>query len=827
MSLDFSKLNIGIPTNEIVEPRKIFTTLNRNPVFRRPSDEQGEVLDYWFNIKSQSDITIKMNTGSGKTLVGLLALQSSLNERVFPAIYVTADNYLRDQVVKEAKDLGIVVTEKETDSRFIAGKAILVINIHKLINGQSVFGVGAEGVKINIGAIVIDDVHACLATVEEQFSLRLSAVHPAYEKLLSVFKPALEQQSSVGVLEIEDQDPQRVMAVPYWAWKEHQSEVIEILRQNRESDEIWFAWPLLKDVLNLCQCVFGGGRIGIAPRFLPIDIIPSLARAKRRIYMTATLADDGILVSHFNVDANLASKAIKPLGVGNMGDRMILIPQEINHETTDEDIKRLAVKIAKEKNVAVIVPSEKRSRFWSDVAAQTLNASNISQGVEKMKNQLVGITVFVNKYDGVDLPDTACELLIIDGIPEAYGVIEKMEMSVLDGTEIQLSKQIHRIEQGMGRGVRSSEDHCVVLLMGRRLTQLIHQPSARLKFTPATLAQIDLGREITEQLIGQSVDELIPVLNYCLKKDQKWQTTSRTALVNAQERTDKNIDPTIQKLRQAFDAARNQQWKDACNLAQEAVNITSDRVVCGYIKQQLAEFTYHINQAESQNILLQAVKLNSQVIKPITGIIYSKLDHLTGDQASMSMKFIADKFADTSSLVIFVNSLVEDLSWNQEGTNGFEAAIKNLGLLLGFNSQRPEHEYGKGPDNLWAVGSSIFFVIECKSGSTSSVIGKSDCNQLTGSMTWFGSMYGSACKATPILIHPSDCFDKHSSPLKETRIIDKICLEKLKQNLVAYATAIASSGTLTDLQTIKEQLKYFSLTSANFMDTYTVKFKHN
>lgn len=32
--------------------------------------------------------------------------------------------------------------------RVMSGKAVLVINVHKLINGQSVFGVGSEGVEI-------------------------------------------------------------------------------------------------------------------------------------------------------------------------------------------------------------------------------------------------------------------------------------------------------------------------------------------------------------------------------------------------------------------------------------------------------------------------------------------------------------------------------------------------------------------------------------------------------------------------------------------------------------------------------------------------------
>lgn len=45
-----------------------------------------------------------MNTGSGKTVAGLMILQSCLNEEKGPAVYVVPDNYLVAQVCEEAKN---------------------------------------------------------------------------------------------------------------------------------------------------------------------------------------------------------------------------------------------------------------------------------------------------------------------------------------------------------------------------------------------------------------------------------------------------------------------------------------------------------------------------------------------------------------------------------------------------------------------------------------------------------------------------------------------------------------------------------------------------
>ena len=32
-------------------------------------------------------------------------------------------------------------------------------------------------------------------------------------------------------------------------------------------------------------------------------------------------------------------------------------------------------------------------------------------------NEIFGLTVLINKYDGVDLPDDACRMLVVDGLP--------------------------------------------------------------------------------------------------------------------------------------------------------------------------------------------------------------------------------------------------------------------------------------------------------------------------------------------------------------------------------------------------------------------------
>jgi len=189
MAINFGKLNTANTVDTIIHPRELFSALPSKieGKFQYPRDVQAQVWEKWFQRKNERDLVIKMNTGSGKTIVGLLILKSSLNEKKYPAVYIVPDNFLVAQVESEAKDLGIETTTDPNSTRFLSGKAILIANIHKLINGKSVFGVGDEGIKINIGTLLIDDAHACLETIEEQFTINITAGE-CYDDLFELLK---------------------------------------------------------------------------------------------------------------------------------------------------------------------------------------------------------------------------------------------------------------------------------------------------------------------------------------------------------------------------------------------------------------------------------------------------------------------------------------------------------------------------------------------------------------------------------------------------------------------------------------------------------------
>jgi hypothetical protein len=822
MDIDFDKL-LGDDEAPPTNPRDIFLTLDKSPSFSFLRDIQSDVLDGWYKERDSRDVVIKLNVGSGKTLVGLLILQSSLNEGKGPAVFICRDNFLVEQVVDEARLLGIDVTTDTDDFSFRSGAKILVANVYKLFNGKSVFGVGTAGERIEVGTIVIDDAHACLQTIIEQFRVRLPNSHPVYEWVLQKFGPTLKRQSSFTYLSIVDGDPQYYQEIPFWNVQEHADALLKTLHEHRDTDELKFSYPLIAEVLPHCRIVISGREIEITPMCPPTDLINSFRNADRRIYMTATLSDDSILITHFGAKPEKLTHAITAASLQAMGERMIIMPQEINPNISLPDVRGMLEEVAKEHNVVVIVPSKRASEEWTNVADQILSGDNVSEGIARLKTQHVGLTVLINRYDGIDLPKESCRLLAIIDLPEAASLIDRVDATVLGDSAIGLRRQVQRIEQGMGRGVRSTDDYCAVVLFGAKLTQRLLSKEGHEMLTPATQAQLALSRQLAKQMGGASINDIFSVLKKCLDRDRGWVAASKRALLKATKQPDLNIDAGQVALKKAFDEARYNEHTKAAATLSEAANATSDEPYKAWLKVRAAEMTNCFNRTEAQRILQSAYRLNRSVIRPAEGVAYEKLSVQKGAQAFSVQAFFRERFLEAPERILFAQSLSDALAFQPDTAERFEQAVLDLGMAIGILSQRPEKQLGEGPDNLWRLMDGRFLIIECKNGSVSTNgISKTELGQLEQALSWFHERYGDE-PSVPIIIHPLDYLGRQAIAPKQLKIIDAKQLESLRKAFVNFVKEIAVEGVLTNEVKVKQALQAHGLTESLILPTFSTE----
>lgn len=826
MSIDFGALNRGQGREMPVHPRDIFNAL---PAKQRGRDylrgPQDQVLQEWWERRPARDLVIKMNTGGGKTTVGLLVAQSSLAEGAGPAVYLVPDHYLAGQVTAEAGRLGIAVTDNARDPDYARGRAILIDVFQRLFNGQSVFGVdGSSGRTPAVpgpGMIVIDDAHACLGKAEQAFRLTVPADSPAYDTLLELFRDAIEQQSPASYLDLASGRSRTVQAVPWWAWAVRQREVMQALHPLSGEPPFLFAWPLLCDILPDCRAVFTAGALEIAAPCVNSDVLPGFRQAARRVYLTATLADDGVLVTDFGAAAAQVETPIVPANAGDIGDRLILVPQQTHPVAAEDEIREVVLGLARDRNVAVIVPSRHRAQYWAGHAEMVLDKDNLAAGVEAMRaDPASGLYVLVNRYDGVDLPGDACHVLVIDGLPEALDGIERADAAWLSGTGLLTARQVQRLEQGMGRATRSNEDYCVVFLLGARLAERLNGPAARASFSPATRAQIELSEDVEALLAGSGVAALRQAAQQCLDRDPAWTAESKSRLATL--RYGKAVvTPFATGSRAAFDRAAARDYPAAVAELQRAASDTPEPAVSAYLRQQLAAYQHHYDPAGAQQTQKSANTANRNLLRPVEGVRYERLSAPAYEQGAAAATFLQSAYGSGNALVLGVNALLDDLDWGHR-TKAFEQAMADLARLIGFAGQRPEHETGRGPDDLWAISGGSFYVIEAKSGAKDDhPVYKSSAEQLSNSMDWFTGQYTDVATAVPVLVHPRPQFDRQAAVPPGCRVITVRRLTALRDAIRKLAAELAAGDAFRDPGRTGRLLAGHRLTAAGFLDAYT------
>lgn len=821
----FSQAN---PAATTIDPKRLFRALRKpeKSAFKFPHDIQTEVWDQWFSRRDERDLVIKMNTGSGKTVIGLVLARSSLNEGKGPAAYLVPNLQLQDQVGETADALGIEWTDNPRDPAFRQGEAVLVCTVQAMYNGKSKFGLEGQGRPVDVGTIIVDDAHACIPIVEEQFSLVLPRATPAYTILRGRFEDALKRQSLAGWTSIAAGESSQAVPVPYWAWSkdlESSHAALDALTEEDYQDHP-FRWPLMREQLALCDVAFTGSELEVRLPYPDLSIVPSYVNARRRVYMTATLADDGVLVTKMGVDAACVLNPIAPASASDIGDRIILSPVETSRQISVKDVRESAARFAASRNVVVITPSKHRATEWASYTSEIHFGTAVKGAVKRLKAGYVGLVVLVARYDGVDLPGDACRVLVIDGLPERYSPQERVEAAAIGDTAEMNVQQIQRIEQGMGRGVRATDDYCAVILLDPRLVSRLYDAADRELLSPVTRAQYELSMDFSRGGRGKKVKYFERAIDAFLERETGWTDASRDAVDGLTYEPVASVDPLLSAERDAFSLARAGRFADASAKLRAAVDAMSDARFRAWVKQRAAAYLDLVDPVAAR-ALQENARIDSRYILKVDGATAPKLTAL-GDQADASCAFMTTTYSSARDLEVGTDAMLLDLT-PSTATNShkrFEAALEKLGSMLGFNSARPDAETGIGPDNLWAIGGGKYWVIECKSEATTSAISREYLEQVSHSADWFDQKYPEHTQL-PLLIHPSRIPMWNAVPRQTARVIPFDKLAALREAVRGFAASVGIDNAYRDPAVVKDNLRHFGLSASDLTQRWTQKFR--
>lgn len=809
MTFDFSKIKSKKKETLPVDPIELFQKLKvSDPGINDLWLAQGDALRKWHDNRARGDVGIVLNTGAGKTLVGLLVAQSLVNETREKVLYACSSIQLVEQTAEKAKGYGLDVTTyfrgKFSNDLFVRGEAPCVTTYQALFNGRSVF------FKQQLSAIVFDDAHAAEHLLRDHFSLRLNraALPGVYTELVSLFNSYHQKIGKAGsYAELEDPTCRRLFLVPPFEVHAQLGELLRILRAAALHDDrdTTFAWEYIQDHVDLCCVLVSGSEVTITPPFVPVLSLPYFGQGIRRVYLSATLAAPDAFARTFG---KIPDAVAAPSTTAGECERLILIPSQLEVGKEDTEIAKELVKARK---TLILVPTYARATKWQGLADPPPR-EKVSESVREFKaDPGIPKLLLAARYDGVDLPGDTCRVMVIDDLPMGVGPLERFLWEYLNLSNTLRTAIASRIVQSFGRISRGMSDHGVVILTGERLVDWVLVPRNRAVLPAFLQKQIVLGYEVSAH--ADAIKDLAAAVEQCLSRDDGWIAAYNEFMKNAEPESSEVDTELLTRLAGSEAEYALLMWRRDYHAAAKALSTTLEDAFslsastgawhCLWLGRALellgdggsAQEMYSRAHSNQLNIPAYPRESDQNVGEAVPGQIV---------EVDRQLKIMAD------GTVVLPRKLDADLA-HLDGSGTVaqtEESLRALGHYLGLQASRPDNEFGTGPDVLWAAEGLPVLCMELKTDKdSSSRYQKKDVGQLNDHVQWVKDKVG-AVQIIPAFVGPIVGVTDNANPPKEHQVFAlkqfQILAERLK---AALKDAAADSLPLTLRSTLLKVFK--------------------
>ena len=801
--VDFKKRLSGNKVIAPTDPVVLYDTLDRTHDKGPLRPAQHAVLSEWFTSRrEQRDVIVKLHTGQGKTLIGLLMLQSRLNDSKGPAVYLCPNNFLIAQTCEQARQFGIktCIAEPDLPEDFHNGKAILVTSVQKLFNGLTKFGINRN--SIDVGTLLMDDAHACSDSIREQCRIRIPKEDAAYQAILTLFGTDLEHQGVGTFADIQNDKRDAILPVPYWAWMDRESEIARILSAASDRKPVKFAWPVLKDNLANCQCVVSGVALEIEPYIPPLSVYGSYWKAPHRIFMSATVTDDAFLIKGLQLSPDTITKPLTYSKESWSGEKMILLPSLIASELDQNAIVEwLGVSTpSRNSGVVALVSSFPNACIWEAYGAIVAKTETVEGIIDRLRRrEFEKAVVLANRYDGIDLPDDACRILVFDGKPYSESLIDLYQEDCRPDSEVTLMRTVRTIEQGMGRSVRGEKDYSAIIIVGGDITRLLRENRSRKHLSSQLAKQIEIGLQLAEMADEEIKEGKQPILalqglvNQCLGRDAGWKAfySEQMAEVKPSLPNDRILKSYVAELNAEITYAKGDYQGAVTQLQGSLDNGLIDKGDVGWYLQVMARYQYRANRNESVRLQLAAHTSNHLLLLPSEGVTIAKLTQVSQGRMERIIAWIT-KFENYQQLDATLSDILGRLNFGVKADR-FEEALHELSEALGFAGERPDKVWKEGPDNLWALDATHYLLWECKNEVelTRAEINKREAEQMNRSYAWFVKHYLGA-EVTNIWIHPTNDLQSAAGLLQQAVVMREAELRQFVKRVRLFFKSLES-----------------------------------
>lgn len=695
--------------------------------------QQGEILTaYKSEFENKLDVAVELPTGTGKTMVGLLIGDWRRRKYRRPVIYACPTQQLANQVASVAKREGMPgVTllgshtkwSRVDQSKYDGAEALGITTYSAIFNSAPKVG--------SPGTIVFDDAHAAEQYVAEAWSVLVSrSKHSqAYFALLKALRPGLGGMFYQGLEQPSADVRARLdlrLVVPLRRPKMAEA-INDALALLSEGESAWWCWHSVRAGLASCLIYVSWREILIRPFVPPTSENEPFTGATQRVYLSATLGHAGELERSFGRPE--IARLPLPDGRSPRSGRRYFIFADL----AIGDPVELATQVMAAAGKALVLAT---STDAARIAAEELNVNgwpvlgkdNIEKNLEAFAKSNHVILALAGRYDGIDLPNDACRLVCLEGLPDWAHLQERFLGSNLRAKIALEERTRTRVVQGAGRATRNPSDHAIVLIRGGGLTRYLTSPVVREALDPDLQAEIDFGLTNSREV---SIKDLLENTEVFLEQGDAWRDNAEPNITEARRAVDRR-DPAGSALLaasapfevEACTAAFRGDFVGARDAAQRAAQGLSGNETVRYYRSLWLYLAAVWSSA--------ATGADANASKTAAGLLYEALKASTGTtwlrETDAGTESIVDEDADDTPGVRAISRRLDDnikkatidaaIERMNVGIAAFEheksePALTELGRLLGADSSKPD---GQGrSDSAWCWDSRVWIAIEAKS----------------------------------------------------------------------------------------------------------------
>jgi hypothetical protein len=813
--IDFNSLKKPDIKARPTDPREIFK--------RRPSGEgvandlwrgQAEALEGWY--KNPKDETlVLLNTGAGKTIIGLLIAQSLVNQGIQNVVYICSTIDLIRQTAVEAGKLGIPVTCRSggqfDNDLFSQGKAFCITTYPALF-----FGFRAN----KPGALIFDDAHVAGKSIRDVFTLSVSKRdYPnLYGELIEFLRPIFtdyHQKMEFEAAIREEEESGSVLLAPPCATFDMAGTLSALLNSHiKESDKsLFFPWPLVRDHLKFCAVFVGRGAIEITPPFLPTLTLPAFGRDVKRVYLSATINSKADFTRVFG---HKPDKVIAPDVDAGDGERLFLFASKFDKGVVD---KKIVARMADQTKVLIGVPSRYRGRLWDFAIQPTLET--FTKELDKFRKQPTGAFILAGRFDGIDLPGAQCRSMVVDGLPSGNNLIEQYLFDRLHMDQFRSNTLSVRITQLLGRIIRGRQDFGFFLIADRALENWLKNERNRAQLPELLRKQLFLSEAIEEQVSGKHTEKsVIDTMNKLIARDTSWvnfyrDNINEMDLPQAKLQENEENNSVLEKAGKSEVRFMTKLWDNdfegaAKELEAEIKDVAIvDPMLAGWYSIWTGIAFYAAGKIDAAYDLFDEARRRIGRNIPLPRRATSEPEKATAPKTPIEeaiRQIVLNDLMKINDRIAKLRIEAKEAFSETASHKQCEEATRSIGSAFGFISSRPCTDFGKGPDNLWIdAHSKQMIAFELKTDKAdSSTLTKDDIGQGHNHVEWLKTQYPDIELLGLIFLTRAEKISEKSDPSDIMYFGTPTQLRKVWDD---FFTAIDRIKTLSPLEKLAEASK--------------------